>query len=427
MKEYAGRVLMLVEGNFPADTRVRNEAFTLAKNGFRVSVIALRGATETPREIVNGVSVYRVPRITIFKKLPAAESSRGRALLRKLQVVIGYFLEHSYFTSACLLASFYVTATEGFDVVHAHNPPDTLVVVGAIHRIFGKKFVFDHHDLSPELYLSRYRKATDGLVSRSLRLLEKLSLKLADIAIATNESYRAIAIRRHAINPDKVFVVRNGPDLSRVRIVERDSSLMSMGRTILGYVGAMNPQDGIDYLLRALGHLVHDLKRTDFYCVLIGDGDSREELESLALELGLADYVRFTGFISDEEMMRYLSTADICLDPNPSSPLNDVSTWIKVMEYMALGKPIVSFDLKETRVSAGDAALYVTPNDEFEFARAIARLMEDPTRRSQMGAYGSTRVRDELNWNVTSQNLLKAYHRLFAEPPTSGPGHTRDA
>ena len=417
MKEYAGRVLMLVENSFPADARVRNEAFTLAKNRFHVSVIALRGATKPPREIVNGVAVYRVPRITLFKKLPDAESSRVRALLRRLQVVVGYFSEYGYFTLACLLGSFYVAAIDGFDVVHAHNPPDTLFVVGAIHRIFGKKFVFDHHDLSPELYLSRYRKTTDGLVSRSLRLLEKLSLKLADIAIATNESYRAIDIQRHAIDPDKVFVVRNGPDLARVRLVGRDSPLMSMGRTILCYVGAMNPQDGIDYLLRALGHLVHDLKRTDFYCVLIGDGDSREELESQALELGLGEYVRFTGFIPDEDMMRYLSTADICLDPNPSSPLNDVSTWIKVMEYMALGKPIVSFDLKETRISAGEAALYVTPNDEIAFARAIVQLMDDPAKRSQMGEYGRIRVHDELNWDVTSQNLLRAYRRLFRPCP----------
>jgi glycosyltransferase involved in cell wall biosynthesis len=427
MKEYAGRVLMLVEHTFPADPRVRNEAFTLAKNGFRVSVIALRGRTETLREVVNGVAVYRVPRMTLFKKLPDAECSRMGALLKKLQAVVGYVSEYSYFTSACLFWSFYVAVTEGFDVIHAHNPPDTLFVVGAIHRIFGKKFVFDHHDLSPELYLSRYRKTTNGLVSRSLHLLEKLSLKLADVAIVTNESYRAIDIQRHAINPDNVFVVRNGPDPARVRPVAQDSPLMSMGRTILGYVGAMNPQDGIDYLLRALHHLVHDLKRTDFYCVLIGDGDSREELQLLALKLGLGDHVLFTGFIPDEDMLRYLSTADICLDPNPSSPLNDVSTWIKVMEYMALGKPIVSFDLKETRISAGEAALYATPNDETEFARAIVRLMDDPDTRSKMGECGRVRVHDELNWNVVSRNLLRAYGRLFPQVPYSAAGHTSRA
>src|SRR3989454_3653889 len=247
MKEYAGRVLMLVENCFPADTRVRNEAFTLAENGFHVSVLALREATETPREIVNGVAVYRVPRLTLFKKLPHAESSRARALLQRLQVVVGYFLEYGYFTLACLLGSFYVAALrEGFDVVHAHNPPDTLVVVGAIHRIFGKKFVFDHHDLSPELYLSRYKKTTSGLVSRSLLLLERLSLRLADVAIVTNESYRTIDLQRHDIDPAKMFVVRNGPDLARVRLVGPDPPLVGMGRAILGYVGAMNPQDGVD-------------------------------------------------------------------------------------------------------------------------------------------------------------------------------------
>jgi len=415
---------MLVENSFPADTRVRNEALTLAKDGFQVSVIALRGATEKSREIVNGVTVYRVPRITLFKKLPELRSSRLHALLHKLQVVVGYLLEYTYFTSACLLGSFYVAAREGFDVVHAHNPPDTLFVIGAIHRIFGKKFVFDHHDLSPELYLSRYTNAKAGLVCWSLRLFEKLSLKLAAIAIATNESYRAIDIHRHGIDPDKVFVVRNGPDLTRVRLVSPDLPLKRMGKTILCYLGAMNPQDGIDYLLRALSHLIHDLGRTDFYCILIGDGDSREELQSQALDLGLGDYVRFTGFISDEDMMRFLSTADICLDPNPSSPLNDVSTWIKVMEYMALGKPMISFDLKETRISAGDAALYVTPNDELEFARAIVRLMDDPAARSRMGEFGSNRVHDDLNWNVTSQNLLRAYRRLFGGKHES-PCHRR--
>jgi glycosyltransferase involved in cell wall biosynthesis len=418
---------MLVENCFPADARVRNEAFTLARNGFQVRVIALRGRGEKRREIVNGVTVYRVPRLTLFKKLPDTNRSRLRGLLNTLQILVGYVSEYCYFTSACLLWSFYVAVRDGFDVVHAHNPPDTLFVVGAIHKLFGKKFVFDHHDLSPELYLSRYRTATSTLVPRSLQFLEKLSLKLADVAIVTNESYRAIDIQRHALRPAKVFVVRNGPDLARVRRVGLDARLLSMDRTILGYVGAMNPQDGVDHLLGALHHLVRDLKRTDFYCVLIGDGDSREELQTRALELGLGDYVLFTGFIPDEDMMRYLSTTHICLDPNPSSPLNDVSTWIKVMEYMALAKPIVSFALKETRISAGDAALYVRPNDERDFAEAIARLMDDPRERARMGEYGQVRVKNELNWSITSQNLLLAYRTLFPEAAYPRAGQTRCA
>jgi glycosyltransferase involved in cell wall biosynthesis len=370
---------------------------------------------------VAGVTVYRIPRLTLFAKLPGARPSGMKALLNRLTVVVGYVAEYIYFTSACLVLSWYIALREGFDVAHAHNPPDTLFLVGAIHKVFGRKFVFDHHDLSAELYLSRYRKTTDGAVTRVLKLLEKLSVRLADVVIETNESYRAIDIERNGIDPDKVFIVRNGPDLRRVRLVEPNQRLRSTGHTILVYVGAMNPQDGVDYLLRALSHLLHDLRRTDFYCVLIGDGDSRAALESQAITLKVADRVLFTGFIPDEDLLRYLSSADICLDPNPSSPLNDVSTWIKVMEYMALGRPVISFDLKETRTSASDAALYVTPNDETAFAEAIAQLMDDPARRRKMGEFGTRRVQSHLGWHITSQNLVKAYGRLCAKTAYPNP------
>jgi glycosyltransferase involved in cell wall biosynthesis len=414
MKEYAGRILMLVENCFPRDTRVRNEACTLATSGFKVTVVALRGSGERLREIVNGVTVYRIPRLTLFRKLPGRDTKHSwiSASLNKGSVVLGYLTEYVYFTTACLLLSLFIAWRDGFDVIHAHNPPDTLFVVGAVHKLFGKRFVFDHHDLSPELYRSRYNTA-QGVVTRVLAGLEKLSLSLADIVIATNGSYRAIEIERGAIDPTKVFIVRNGPDLGRVRLIGPDQVLRSRAGTILGYVGAMNPQDGVDHLLRVLRSLLYDLKRSDFFCVLIGDGDSREELTVQAVRLGVADHVEFTGFIPDEQMVRYLSTTDICLDPNPSSPLNDVSTWIKVMEYMALGKPVVSFDLKETRTSAGDAAIYVHPNDEREFAKAIAGLMDDPAVRSSKGQCGKMRVERELNWSVTSRNLLRAYDRLF--------------
>jgi glycosyltransferase involved in cell wall biosynthesis len=413
---------MLVENCFPADTRVRNEAFTLAANGFKVSVIALRGRTERARETIKGVEVYRIPRLTLFEKLPATGTSRLAALANKLRVVAGYVAEYIYFTSACLVVSLYIGARQGLDIVHAHNPPDTLFVVGAVHKLFGRKFVFDHHDLSPELYLSRYNKTTGDAVTRVLAALERLSVGLADVVIATNESYRAVDVDRNGADPDDVFIVRNGPDLSRVRLLPPDADLRSKGRTILGYVGAMNPQDGVDYLLRALSRLANDFKRRDFYCVLIGDGDSRAALEAQAVELGIADRVWFTGFIPDEKLVQYLSTADICLDPNPSSPLNDVSTWIKVMEYMALGKPIVSFDLKETRTSAADAALYVPPNDETRFAEAIARLIDDPAKRREMGEYGIARVQSQLGWHVTSRNLVKAYGRLVAAAPYEDAG-----
>jgi len=320
--------------------------------------------------------------------------------------------EYVYFTAGCLAGSCYVAVKHGFDVVHAHNPPDTLFVVGALHKLFGKKFVFDHHDLSPELYRSRYTTA-NGLVSRALALCERASVRMADVVIATNESYRAIDIQRNGVSPSRVFIVRNGPDLNRVRLTEPDAALRGKARVLLGYLGAMNPQDGVDYMLRALRHLRYELHRSDFHAVAIGNGDSLESLRSLSTELGLADCVTFTGFIPDEEMVRLLSTVDICLDPNPSNPLNDVSTWIKVMEYMAMGKPVVSFDLKETRYSAGDAAAYVTPNDESAFARAVAELMDDPERRSRMAQIGRERIQSELGWHVTSRNLLRAYETLL--------------
>jgi glycosyltransferase involved in cell wall biosynthesis len=423
MKASAGRVLMLVENEFPSDTRVRNEAATLVANGYRVSVISLRSAEEPWREVVDGVAVYRVPRLTVFSKLPRRSLSGFGRVAQKLRTVFGYVTEYCYFTSACLALSVYVLLTEGFDVIHAHNPPDTLVLVTGVHKLLGRKVVFDHHDLCPELYLSRYRTNVEGIITRGLRFFEKLSVKCADVVIATNESYKAINIERNGASPESVFVVRNGPDARRVRLTEPDQRLRSLNKKILVYVGAMNPQDGLDYLLRSLAHLVHVLGRTDFYCVLIGSGDSLDELRDEAKRLNIAEYVLFTGYVPDADMIRYLSTADICLDPNPSSPLNDVSTWIKVMEYMALGKPIVSFDLKETRVSAREAAVYVEPNSEKAFARAIAELMDDPDRRRQMGAFGKRRVQEALSWQVSSANLLKAYAHLL---PTAVPQSPQD-
>ena len=234
--------------------------------------------------------------------------------------------------------------------------------------------------------------------------------------IATNESFKEIDIQRGKKSPDKIFVVRNGPNLNIFRSVPKDQELLNLGKKILVYVGVMGPQDGIEYLLKAMSALVHEIGRTDFYCVLIGRGDAVESLKVLRDALGLRDYVRFTGRIPHSEVPRYISTADICLDPNPASPCNNHSTTIKVMEYMALGKPIVCFDLKETRYSAQDAAVYVPPNDEKEFARAIVSLIEDPKKRALMGASGRKRVSDELAWHHVSKNLLLAYESILPKP-----------
>lgn len=416
MKEYAGRILMLVEDHFPADVRVSNEAFTLVNAGYKVAVIGLSKTGEKAKEDVNGVSVFRIPTLTLFKKSGKFNVPFISKVSSAIRSTIGYLFEYFYITSGCMLLSFYIFLKEGFDVIHAHNPPDTLFVVGAFYRIFGKKFVFDHHDLSPELYLSRYG-VSDGLVHRALLKVEKLCLRLAHIVIATNESYKKIEIERGGLNPERVFVVRNGPDLDRLKLTPPDEGLRKLDKKILGYVGEINPQDGLDYLLRAIRFLVYEMGRTDFYCVVIGSGDSLADLKAYAHELQIDDYVWFTGFIPDEDMLRYLSTADICVDPDPSSPLNDVSTWIKIMEYMALGKPIVSFDLAETRFTAQEAAIYVTPNNEKEFAKAIVKLMDNPAQRAQMGAFGYKRIKNELAWHHVSRNLLSAYDTLLHRSP----------
>jgi glycosyltransferase involved in cell wall biosynthesis len=409
----AGKILMLVENYFPQDTRVKNEASLLTKAGYQISVIALRRQGQAGREILNSVDVYRLPTLELFKKTPSANFNRLDLLFVKLKSFLGYVVEYCYFTTACLIVSSYIFVRRGFDVIHAHNPPDTLFLVALPFKLLGKKFVFDQHDLCPELYRSRYN-AAEGFYTRFLRMFEWCSLKLADITIATNESYKQIQIKRANKNPRDVVVVRNGPNQMRMTPVAPSARLREMDKCILCYIGSLNPQDGVDHLLRSLRHLLYDLKRSDFHCVIMGTGDSLQDLRGLAAKLQLNGCVELLGFVSDEDLQANLAAADICVDPDPSSPLNDVSTWIKIMEYMAYAKPIVAFDLKETRVSAGDAAVYVPPNEETEFAKTVAQLMSQPELREEMGAYGRRRVEEELQWNKVGLNLLSAYEMLLA-------------
>jgi glycosyltransferase involved in cell wall biosynthesis len=408
------KILMLVENYFPQDTRVTNEASLLVDAGYKVSVVALRRKGQAGHEVLNRVEVYRLPTLELFKKTPCADANRVNLLLVKLKAFLGYIVEYCYFTTACLVLSIYVFLKQGFDVMHAHNPPDTLFLVALPFKFLGRKFVFDQHDLCPELYRSRYG-AADGFVARVLKILEWCSLKLADVTIATNESYKRIQIERANVNPGNIFIVRNGPNQMRMHQVAPSARLRSMDKCILCYIGSLNPQDGVDHLLRSLRHLLYDLKRSDFHCVIMGTGDSLQDLRSLAESLQLNGCVELPGFVSDDELQSNLAAADICVDPDPSSPLNDVSTWIKVMEYMAYAKPIVAFDLKETRFSAGEAAIYVRPNEEADFATTVAQLMGEPELRNKMGAYGRRRVEEELQWNKVGRNLLKAYETLLAK------------
>jgi glycosyltransferase involved in cell wall biosynthesis len=402
---------MFVENAYPNDTRVKNEADTLTAAGYSVIVVALRRHGQPLSERVDCVEVYRLPRLELFQKTRCEKLNFvSRAWLRARSLV-GYISEYAYFSIGCLVMSIYVAFKQGFDVIHAHNPPDTLWLVALPWKILGKKYVFDHHDLCPELYRSRY-SAKHDLVATALQWLEWGNLKLADILIATNESYRQIQMLRGGRSPEDIFVVRNGPNRERMQMAVPSPRLRVMGKKILVYVGSLNPQDGVDYLLRSLNHLIYDLRRDDFYCVIIGTGDSLEDLRNLAKELKLNGHVELTGYISDKEVREILAAADLCVDPDPSSPLNDVSTWIKIMEYMAYGKPIVSFDLKETHYSAQAASLYVEPNDEMAFAQATAELMDDCDLRRKMGSFGRERVEKHLQWSVVGQNLLKAYASL---------------
>jgi glycosyltransferase involved in cell wall biosynthesis len=400
MKASAGsRIMMLLENNpYPQDDRVRRESVALIEAGYHVTVICPSGAGQPWREILNGVYVYR---------FPAPLAANG---------LLGYLWEYGYSTLAMLIISMFVFVRQGFDVVHTHNPPDTLVFVAGFYKLLGKRFVFDHHDLSPEMYYARFQGRGNRLLYHALVLLEQLSCRLADHVIATNQSYKLVEMQRGRVPEARITIVRNGPDLNRLRPVEPDPELRRKGRTIVGYAGVMGYQDGVDYLLRAIRHLVYDLGRNDVFCVLIGKGDAWASLKELAIELGIAEHVWFTGRVSDADLIRYLSSADICVDPDPSNPFNDRSTMIKMMEYMALKKPIVAFDLHEHRFTAQEAALYVRPNDELEFARALAQLMDDPALRQIMGASGRRRVETELAWPFSVQNLLRAYRALFALP-----------
>jgi glycosyltransferase involved in cell wall biosynthesis len=396
MKASAGkRVLMLIENStYPLDIRVRNEAMTLTDAGYQVSVICQHGPNESWHENIGSVFVFRYP------SPPQAQS------------FLGYFLEYTYSFVATFVMSLFVWAHRGFDIIHAANPPDTAVFIALIYRPFGIRFVFDHHDLAPDMYLVRSNYGGSRLVYRILTWLEKTSFHFAHHVITTNQSYKNIAMQRGQVPEEHITIVRNGPTLDRLKLVEPDPDLKKRGGVIIGYIGVMGPQDGLDYLLRALQQLKVVLERRDFFCIIIGKGSALADLKAQVIHLGLDQYVWFTGFIPDEDVLKYLSTIDIGVDPDPSNRFNDRCTMIKIMEYMALSKPIVAFDLPEHRITAGEAAVYACPNDELDFARKVEALMDDPERRNKMGQIGKERIENELAWQYQAQNLLDAYKSI---------------
>ncbi|MCX2970904.1 MULTISPECIES: glycosyltransferase family 4 protein [Streptomyces] len=401
------RALILVENlSVPFDRRVWQECTTLRDAGWEVHVICPRGGRRDtePEAVVDGVRIHRYP-------LRAATGGPA-----------GYLREYG----AALWHTFRLARKVGpVDVVHACNPPDLLFLPALWLKRRGARFVFDQHDLVPELYLSRFGRGED-LLHRAVCALERLTYRAADVVLATNESYRDVAVRRGGRRPADVFVVRSAPDVDRFRPVPPEPRLKRGKPHLLCYLGVMGPQDGVDYALRALAKLRDELGRTDWHAVFVGAGDTFEAMVELSGRLGLSERVEFTGRVPDADLVRYLSTADVCLSPDPRNPLNDVSTMNKVLEYMVIGRPIVSFDLREARVSAGDAALYAPANDEAEFAKLIAVLLDDPRRRARMGEIGRQRVGGPLAWRNSQAALLAAYAAACRKrPPVSGSGPHR--
>jgi glycosyltransferase involved in cell wall biosynthesis len=389
------RVLFISENApVPADRRVWNEARTLAAAGWEVTIVCAQGADRdnAPFEIREGIEIHRFPLV------PAA----GGAL--------GYAREYAQALWRMRRLVRKLARTRRFDVVHAGNPPDFLLLAARSLRRRGTRFVFDHHDLVPELYRSKFGGGS-GPLYRVALALEQVAFRLADVTIATNESYRRIAIERGRMAPADVFVVRNGPNLARFRPVDPDPALRRGQRHLIAYLGIMGPQDGIDHAVRALGWL--GTRRDDWHAVFIGEGEVLEDMRALAAQLGVGDRVEFAGWRYDDDIRTILSSADVCLAPDPPSPLNDVSTMIKIPEYMAMGKPVVSYALAESRVSAGGAAAYADGDAPEALGRCLEELLDDWERRARMGALGRERVAGELGWEHSESALLAAYARAL--------------
>lgn len=393
-----GHVLILVENlSVPFDRRVWQESLALTDAGYRVTVICPAGTEQDtePEAVIDGVRILRYP-------LRAATGGP-----------IGYLREYGLALWHTVRLAWRVRRESPVDVLHACNPPDFFFVVAMLLRIFGgTRFVFDQHDLVPELFLSRFPSGGRLLFSL-VKLVERVNFSFADAVISTNESYRRVAIQRGKMAPERVAVVRSAPDLSRFVPTASDPALRQGKKYLAAYLGVMGPQDGVDYALRAIRHLRDDLGRKDTLFIFMGGGDAFDDTVALAAELGISELVQFTGRVPDEFVRRCLSTADICLSPDPKNPLNDVSTMNKVVEYMAMSRPLVSFELTEARVSAGPAAVYVPANDEFAFASAIDELLDDPARRAEMGGIGRARVERELSWHTSRQQLIAFYDMVF--------------
>jgi len=383
-------VLIIVENlPVPFDRRVWQEARALDAAGYRVSVICPKGrGFDQGRETREGIEIYR-------HRLWEASSR------------LGYVIEYGWALAAELVLALKVYRRTRFRVLHAANPPDTTFLIALFFKLLGVRFVFDHHDLNPELYEAKFRRR--GLGYRLVALAERLTFRTADVSIATNESYRDVALRRGRMPPERVFVVRSCPDLSTVRRGAPDPRLKDGHAHLVVYLGVMGPQDGLDRLLDSIAMIVPRLGRRDVLFALLGSGTELERLKALASRMDLDAAVRFTGRVTDDQVAAYFSTADLGVAPDPATPMNDKSTMNKILEYMAYGLPVVLYDLTEGRRSAGDAALYARAGDPEDFAAQVVKLLDSEPLRRELGARGRRRIEESLNWGNEKKSLLEAY------------------
>lgn len=389
------KVLIIVENlPVPFDSRVWKEAVSLRDDGYEVTVLCPRGKGYLKRhEVLDGVHIYRHP------------------MPREGNGALGYVYEYGSALIWEFLYTWWIYVRRGFHVIQGCNPPDDIFLVALPFKLFGVKYIFDHHDANPELYLSKYEKK--GVFYKIQVWLEKMTYRCSDVVMATNASYAELAVTRGGLAPEDVFVVRNGPDLETFRSVPAKPDRKFGRQFLVGYVGTMSIQEGLDILLDVALH-IKNLGRRDVHFTCVGGGPGLAGLQQMVKDKNLGDCVNFTGRISDQELMEILSTADVCVNPDKPCEMNDISTMIKIMEYMALGKPIVQFDLKEGRFSAGEASLYSDNGDQVnDFANKILWLLERPDERKKMGEFGKRRVEQALAWKYSVQNLLAAYRRVF--------------
>ena len=388
------KILIIVENlPVPFDTRVWQEATTLAANGYTVSVICPTGkGYDKEEETLEGVHIFR-------HKLPPEGNG-----------AVGYAREYGSALRAELRLAKKIYKEIGFDVIHGCNPPDDIYLVASFFKKYGVRYVFDHHDICPELFEAKFGN-TKSLLYKSQVWLERQTYRHCTFAFVTNESYRKIAIERDKMPPEKVIVLRSGPRLERMRILPPDPSIRRGYPYMVGYVGVIGQQEGIEYILQAAQYTKQH--ENNVFWGIVGGGPHWEALKKQASDMGLDDCVEFTGRVDDETMLRYLNTADVCVNSDTYNAMNDKSTMNKVLEYMALGKPIVQFDLTEGRFSAQEASLYAKRNDAVDMAQKIQELLQDPEKRAHMGEYGRNRILNELSWEKTSKALLEGYEKFF--------------